>query len=74
MNGQTGRSATHGMNMKFHPEFNKKLVELLSVGESFKGTQAGTDDRILDAEGLLLKFAYHQTLPILFLPYHQMYE
>ena len=45
--------------MIFHQDFNKKLLALIAVGESLKGTRAGKDDKILDAEALLLKFVYH---------------
>lgn len=37
-----------------------KLLEILGrVAEANKGVVAGADDRILDAEGLLLKFFWH---------------
>ncbi len=40
-------------------EYIRLLKILFRVGEANKGTPAGDDDRILDAEGLLLKFIVH---------------
>lgn len=40
-------------------EYIRLLKILFEVGEANKGTPAGDDDRILDAEGLFLKFFVH---------------
>jgi len=40
-------------------DYIKLLRTIIQVGEANKGLEAGSDDRILDAEGLLLKFFGH---------------
>ena len=40
-------------------EYQRMLESLIEVTEANKGVAAGHDDRILDAEGLALKFVFH---------------
>ena len=40
-------------------DYQELLKLLIDVGEANKGVVAGNDDRVLDAEGLAIKFVFH---------------
>lgn len=40
-------------------DYQELLKLLIDIGEANKGVVAGNDDRVLDAEGLALKFVFH---------------